>query len=69
MSIIFSVELTACNSESDGDCSKADATEKYKSAQESSGRNTAGNGKFRLTVYNPVANTGEKKKLERGLRC
>ncbi|KAJ7354829.1 hypothetical protein OS493_029835 [Desmophyllum pertusum] len=43
----------------DGECSETDATEKYKlSSNEITDRNTAGNGKFRLTIYNPVANTG-----------
>ena len=41
-----------------GDCSESDATEKYKLLKETKDRNLAGDGKFTLTVYNPVANTG-----------
>ena len=34
-------------------------SEKYKLSSDGiTDRNSAGNGKFRLTVYNPVANTG-----------
>ncbi|XP_078345602.1 uncharacterized protein LOC144631097 isoform X1 [Oculina patagonica] len=43
--------------EGDGECGETDATEKYKQ-NEITDRNTAGSGKFRLTIYNPVANTG-----------
>jgi len=51
--------IIRCDSEKDGECSENDASEKYKlSSDGMTDRNAAGNGKFRLTVYNPVANTG-----------
>jgi len=48
-----------CDSEKDGECSETDASEKYiLSSNGITDRNAAGNGKFRLTIYNPVSNTG-----------
>ena len=54
------LHLTGCDSEKDGECGDADATEKYKLfPDEITDRNAAGHGKFRLTIYNPVASTGK----------
>lgn len=55
----FFTITTACKQTANGgDCSESDATEKYKLPKETKDRNIAGDGKFTLTVYNPVANTG-----------
>lgn len=57
--VVFVINTTACKKTANGeDCSESDAIEKYKLPKETKDRNIAGDGKFILTVYNPVANTG-----------
>ena len=60
LGVIFTlIFILGCESEKDGECSETDASEKYKLSSDGiADRNSAGSGKFRLTVYNPVANTG-----------
>lgn len=60
LGIIFTLLLIlACDLEKDGECSETDTSENYKLSSDGiTDRNSAGNGKFHLTVYNPVANTG-----------
>ena len=60
--IIYSItpDVSACHSDRNGECSDSVGTEKYKYTKGTVDRNIAGNGKFRLSVYNPVASTGKE---------
>lgn len=49
---------TCTQTASGGHCGESDSSEKYKLPKETTDRNNAGDGKFTLTVYNPVSNTG-----------
>ena len=53
-------DVSACHSDRNGECSDSGGSEKYKYTKGTVDRNIAGNGKFRLTVYNPVASTGKE---------
>ena len=54
------VDVSACHSDRNGECSDSGGTEKNKYTKRTVDRNIAGNGKFRLSVYNPVASTGKE---------
>ena len=60
VNLCINVTVTACTeTASGGHCGESDSSEKYKLSKENTDRNNAGDGKFTLTVYNPVSNTGK----------
>ena len=59
--LLHHTDVSACQTDRNGECNRdSDGTEKYKYSKGRVDRNIAGNGKFRLTVYNPVASTGKE---------